>query len=67
MPKLKYTGGGYNGALPGIPGRDLTAEEVEQHGGADALIATGLYEPVTGTSRRSGRVGETEPETEGGS
>lgn len=32
--------------LPGIPARDLSAEEVEQHGGEKALVATGLYVPV---------------------
>lgn len=37
---LKYTGTGF---LPDIPARDLTDEEVAQHGGAEALIATGLY------------------------
>ena len=29
--------------LPGIPARDLSAEEVERYGGAAALLATGLY------------------------
>lgn len=38
--KLKYVGGGF---LPGVPARDLSAEETEQHGGAQALIASGLY------------------------
>lgn len=38
--KLKYVGGGF---LPGVPARDLSAEEVELHGGAKALIASGLY------------------------
>ncbi len=40
MSKLKYIGDGF---LPGVPARDLSAEEVEQHGGAKALIASGLY------------------------
>jgi hypothetical protein len=30
----------------GIPARDLTDDEVRQYGGAAALIATGLYEPM---------------------
>lgn len=38
--KLKYIGQSF---LPGVPARDLTAEEVEEHGGAKALIASGLY------------------------
>lgn len=38
--KLKYIGAGF---VPGVPARDLTAEEVEGHGGAKALIASGLY------------------------
>ena len=41
---LIYTGGGYGGAQPNIPARDLTDEEVKQYGGAEALIKTGLYE-----------------------
>jgi hypothetical protein len=43
-PALIWTGGGYGGALPGIPGRDLSAEEVKKHGGEKKLIETGLYE-----------------------
>ncbi len=46
MSKLKYTGGGYKGALPGIPGRDLSSEEVEKFGGEKALLESGLYEKV---------------------
>ncbi len=46
MSKLKYTGGGFKGALPGIPGRDLTAEEVEKFGGEKALLESGLYEKL---------------------
>ncbi len=42
MAKLKYIG---SGAIPGIPARDLTAEEVIEHGGVDTLVATGLYAP----------------------
>lgn len=30
--------------LLGVPGRDLTAEEVEKYGGEKYLISTGLYE-----------------------
>ena len=33
-----------NGFLPGIPARDLTDEEVKEHGGEKKLLATGLYE-----------------------
>jgi hypothetical protein len=37
--------------LPGIPGRDLSDDEVALYGGETALIETGLYErppkPVT--------------------
>jgi thiamine monophosphate synthase len=33
-----------NGAfLPGVPARDLSADEVKQYGGADYLVATGIY------------------------
>ena len=38
---LVYVGKGH--WLPGIPARDLTSEEVEQHGKAK-LLKTGLYE-----------------------
>jgi hypothetical protein len=38
---LIYVG---NGAfLPGIPARDLTKEEVREHGGIVELVKTGLY------------------------
>ncbi|MFV2045024.1 MAG: hypothetical protein ACC700_17525 [Anaerolineales bacterium] len=41
---LIWTGGGFGGALPGIPARDLTAEEVKAHGGESSLIGSRLYE-----------------------
>ena len=40
---LKYKG---NGALVGVPARDLTDEEVEAYGGERVLLASGLYEKV---------------------
>lgn len=40
MSGLIYIGRG--AFLPGIPARDLSADEVELHG-EDALLATGLY------------------------
>ena len=40
---LRYTGGGFGGALAGIPARDLTAEEAEKFGGEKTLLASGLY------------------------
>jgi hypothetical protein len=39
--KLIYKGGGF---IPGVPARDLTEEEVKEHGGAKVLTAHGLYE-----------------------
>jgi hypothetical protein len=39
---LRYVGHG--NWLDGIPARDLTDEEVAQHGGETALLASGLYE-----------------------
>lgn len=39
--QLKYIGRG--AFLPNVPARDLTKEEVDQHGGATYLIGTGLY------------------------
>ena len=41
---LIYTGGGFGGSLPNVPARDLTDEEVKQHGGEKELLASGLYE-----------------------
>jgi len=41
MPKLKYIGLG--SWMYGIPAKDLTAEEVEKHGGVEYLVGTGLY------------------------
>ncbi len=38
---LIYTGRG--DFVIGIPARDLTPDEVEQYGGAEALLKTGLY------------------------
>lgn len=40
---LRYTGAGYGGFLPNVPARDLTAAEVEEFGGRQALLASGLY------------------------
>ena len=37
---LIYIGHGF---LPGIPARDLSAEDVKRYGGKEALLATGLY------------------------
>ena len=44
MPELKYIGMG--SWMYGIPAKDLTAEEVEKHGGVEYLVGTGLYEVV---------------------
>ena len=49
---LIYTGGGFLGALPLIPARDLTAEEVKQYGGESNLLGSGLYEKPKGVSRK---------------
>ena len=40
---LKYVGDG--GFLPGIPARDLSAEEVKEYG-LEWLLQTGLYEEI---------------------
>lgn len=39
--RLKYIGNGK--FIVDIPARDLTAEEVDKHGGSAFLIRTGLY------------------------
>lgn len=53
---LTYTGGGYGGFLPGIPARDLTAEEVAALGGEAALLASGLYVRPQPTGLQSGNL-----------
>ncbi len=57
MGALEWTGGGYGGSLQGIPARDLSAEEVKEHGGEKVLLETGLYgrvkpSPSTDKARR---------------
>lgn len=51
---LRYTGGGFGGWLPGVPARDLSADEVEQHGGTEGLLASGLYELAAETKQATG-------------
>jgi len=58
--KLVYTGGGFGGSLPNIPARDLTVQEIKQYGGADQLVASGLY------ARIGDAPAPTEPEIEQG-
>lgn len=41
MTELIYTD--KTRVIPGIPPRDLTADEVEQYGGEKVLLSTGLY------------------------
>lgn len=43
---LKYTGGGFGGAIPNIPARDLLESEYEKYGGKDFLLKTNLYAEV---------------------
>ena len=38
--RLTYVGGGF---LPGVPARDLSEDEAAEYGGAEALLACGLY------------------------
>lgn len=51
MTGLQYIGRGE--FLPGIPARDLSAEEIEQHGGAAFLLATGLYQTYAASAEDS--------------
>lgn len=37
---MTYIGDGF---LPGVPARDLSEDEVAAYGGAEALLACGLY------------------------
>jgi hypothetical protein len=45
---LIYIPGGW---LPGVPARDLTADEVEKYGGRDFLLASGRYKEPEGVKK----------------
>ena len=49
MSELKFVGKAGSG-LPGIPGRDLSAEEVDKYG-EDELLESGLYQKLSGSSK----------------
>ena len=50
---LRYVGAG--SFLPGVPARDLSAAEADAYGGADALVASGLYARIpTETKQATG-------------
>lgn len=49
MIVLRWKGEGF---VPGIPAKDLTAEDVENSGGMDRVLSTGLYEPVEKKKKR---------------
>jgi hypothetical protein len=52
MTALIYTG---TAAIPGVPARDLTAEEVKEHG-KERLLKSGLYEePKKETAKKDGK------------
>lgn len=61
MTTLVYVGDGF---LPGVPARNLTDDEVTAYGGAEALIASGLYEEeqesVQAAAAKPGKSGKTE-------
>ncbi len=46
MSKLRYVGTAW---LPGVPARDLDEAEAKEYGEKE-LIASGLYEPMSGKS-----------------
>lgn len=51
MMRLKYIGRG--AFLPGVPSRDLNADEIKRYGGIEFLIRSGLYtEPLTRHKRK---------------
>ena len=58
---LRYTGAGF---VVGIPARDLTDEEIEQYGGVEVLLQTGLY--VVEEQRRTRRAERQQEEVEHG-
>lgn len=48
--KLKYTGGGFGGALPGVPARDLSDADIAMLGiNEEAMIKSGLYVRIEDT------------------
>lgn len=58
--KLKFVGEGF---LPGVPARDLREDEIEKHGGAAALIASGLYEEAEQPFEKADRTPSKAPNT----
>lgn len=60
---LRYIGGGR--WLHGVPARDLAAEEVEDCGGEQELVASGLYERPSGTKALRGPAENKSAETDG--
>lgn len=58
--RLKFVGEGF---LPGVPARDLNEDEVEQYGGAAALIASGLYEEAEQPFEKADRTPSKAPNT----
>lgn len=51
-PGLRYVG--EDRWIPGIPARDLTAEEVDELGGEKELVKSGLYEKAGQTKAMDG-------------
>lgn len=49
---MKYIGNGKY--LPGIPARDLTANEVKEHGKAK-LLESGLYEEIKPAKKKAAK------------
>lgn len=63
---LVYHGGGYGGALLGVPARDLSPDEVRVLGGTKMLLRSGLYAKANGAPEIQGEQPEqTEPEQGG--
>ena len=48
---MKYTGDGKQFA-PGLPMRDLTDDEVKQHG-KETIVSTGLYKEIKKTAEKT--------------
>lgn len=49
MSKLKYIG---NGAVAGIPARNLTEDEVALYGGQEFLLSTGLWQEYKAPTKK---------------
>jgi len=58
---LKWNGSGF---LDGVPARDLNEDELDQYGGKEFLLGTGLYAEEASTSKPKSKKQPSSEETE---